>query len=102
MRWRVIQIAQLSNEFYHLMPRSGFEFERIPILDTSDEVQKEWKNVETLLELEIASKIMAGALYRIKGQSALKNDRNTVSVDTQWLTLSFVSSGLFVPGLTTS
>ena len=65
----VMQVAHLSNEFYQLMPRSGFEFERIPILDTSDAVQKEWKNVDTLLELEIASKIMAGALHRIKGQS---------------------------------
>jgi len=64
----VIQVAHLSNEFYQLMPRSGFEFERIPILDTSDAVQKEWKNVETLLELEVASKIMAGALYRVKGR----------------------------------
>jgi len=63
----VIQVAHLSNEFYHLMPRSGFEFERIPILDTSDDVQKEWRNVETLLELEVASKIMAAALHRIKG-----------------------------------
>ena len=67
-----IQVAELSNEFYHLLPRSGFEFERLPILDTSDAVQKEWKNVETLLELEIASKIMAGALHRIKGQSGLE------------------------------
>jgi len=53
------------------MPRSGFEFERLPILDTSNAVQTEWKNVDTLLELEIASKIMAGALYRIKGESPL-------------------------------
>ena len=67
----VIQVAHLSNEFYHLMPRSGFEFERLPILDTSNAVQTEWKNVDTLLELEIASKIMAGALYRIKGESPL-------------------------------
>jgi len=49
------------------VPRSGYEFERIPILDQPDYLKNEWKNVESLLELEMATKVMVGAQHRIKG-----------------------------------
>jgi len=59
------KVAHLSNEYYHLIPPSGYEFERIPILDDEEKLMEEWKSIETLLELEVAAKMMAGALHRI-------------------------------------
>ena len=49
------------------MPHSGYEYERIPILDDENLLKSEWKNVEMLLELEIGAKMMVGAQSRING-----------------------------------
>ena len=62
-----LKISNLTSEYYHLIPRDGFSVERITPLHTPDQVKDEWKHVETLLELERASKVLAGAQYRIKG-----------------------------------
>ena len=62
----LLQICRLSSEYYHLVPKSGYEYERLPPIDQKDSVEKELCHIDRLLELAVASKMLAGAQYRIK------------------------------------
>lgn len=62
-----LQIASLTNEFYHLVPVGGFEYEVIrPIRDRAV-LKEHLKLVTDLLDMEIASKILLGSQLRLKG-----------------------------------
>ena len=51
-----------------MVPKSGYEYERLPPLDNKDACDKELCHIDRLLELAVASKMLAGAQYRIKGE----------------------------------
>jgi hypothetical protein len=61
------KVSNLTSEYYHLIPQNGFAFERITPLDSEDAIGREWKHVSSLLELEVASKMLSGAQFRCKG-----------------------------------
>lgn len=65
----VMQIADLTSEYYHLVPRKGFEYERMQPICNPDLFRTEWSHLNSVMELEMASKILAGAQFRIKGAS---------------------------------
>ncbi len=60
-------MAELSNEYYHLVPQDGYSYERIAPLDDENNLQKEFKKIENLMELELAGRMLAGAQLKIKG-----------------------------------
>ncbi len=63
------QVVSLSNEYYHLIPKDGYAYERIEPLDTMEKLNTEWRHVDSLLEIELATRMLAGAQYRVKGQN---------------------------------
>uniref|UniRef100_G0ULU8 Poly [ADP-ribose] polymerase n=1 Tax=Trypanosoma congolense (strain IL3000) TaxID=1068625 RepID=G0ULU8_TRYCI len=53
------QLVDLSSQFYTLIPHS-FGMQRPPVIDTKEMVNQKKKMLETLNELEIASKLLGG------------------------------------------
>ncbi|GAB1609603.1 poly [ADP-ribose] polymerase tankyrase-like isoform X2 [Argonauta hians] len=60
------KIAKLSNEFYHLVPQKGFEYEKIRPIHVKNSLKNQMKIVENLLDYELASRILLGAQHRLK------------------------------------
>lgn len=66
---QLFQIASLTNEFYHLVPVGGFEYDVIrPIRDLSV-LKEHMRLVADLMDMEVASKILLGSQYRLKGEN---------------------------------
>ena len=64
-----LQCARLTSEYLYLVPQHGYEFEKVePILDLN-RLKKQWDTLNTLLEVEMASKVLAGAQLRANGLS---------------------------------
>ena len=64
-----MQCARLTSEFLYLVPQHGYEYEKVrPIVDM-ESLKQQYTNLNTLLEVEMASKVLAGAQYRAKGES---------------------------------
>ncbi|XP_025104527.1 LOW QUALITY PROTEIN: tankyrase-like protein [Pomacea canaliculata] len=65
------KIASLTNEFYHLVPVGGFEYDVIrPIRDLSV-LKEHMRLVADLMDMEVASKILLGSQYRLKEMNPL-------------------------------
>ncbi|XP_029642629.1 poly [ADP-ribose] polymerase tankyrase isoform X2 [Octopus sinensis] len=60
------KIAKLSNEYFHLIPLKGYEFEKIRPIYTKSSLKSQMKMVENLLDYELASRILLGAQQRLK------------------------------------
>ena len=71
------QIYALSNEYFHLVPQSGYIYEKVRPLDTMDELKEKWQHITALLELECASRIVAGAQHKCKGASQILYSHQT-------------------------
>ena len=65
------QIYKLSNEYFHLIPEEGYSYEKVAPIDDMNRLSEKWKNINTLLELECASRIIAAAQYRCKGTASV-------------------------------
>ena len=63
----LLQIAELSNTYYMLMPMANYTFERIPPLNETHDIERHLDALYNLTELADASKILLGAQYRSKG-----------------------------------
>ena len=65
------QIADLSNQYYRLLPQKGFEYERVEIMDNHDSLNQRKKNLELLSELEITTRFMLAAMNKKQGMLAV-------------------------------
>ena len=59
-----VKLTHLSTEYYYLMPKSGFDFTRLKILDSDYNIKNEENRVNHLLEFEVAERLLLGAMYR--------------------------------------
>ncbi len=64
----IFQVALLSSEYYHLVPKSGYAYEKIQPIDKSLILNRERGIVHNLLDYVMAAKMLAGAQYRLKGK----------------------------------
>ena len=62
----LVKICQLSSEYYHLVPKPGFEFERVTPIDSSCSLEEEKHRLNLLLEFETAKALLLGAMLRRK------------------------------------
>ncbi|ESO08808.1 hypothetical protein HELRODRAFT_190616 [Helobdella robusta] len=58
------KIAELSNNYYYILPKQGFEYEKLPILDNANKINTELGYIEELAELELASRFMVASMSR--------------------------------------
>ncbi|XP_041358942.1 poly [ADP-ribose] polymerase tankyrase-like [Gigantopelta aegis] len=58
------KIAALSSEYFQIIPQKSYAFERILPLDRVNEFKKQMTLVSNLLDFEVASKMLLGAMYR--------------------------------------
>ena len=49
------------------MPQHGYEFEKVQPILNMESLKKQWNALNTLLEVEMASKVLAGAQLRASG-----------------------------------
>ncbi len=63
----ITQMAKLSSEYYHLVPQSGYAYEKIRPIDRIAMWNQQSGVIQNLLEYEMIAKILAGAQHRIKG-----------------------------------
>ena len=56
--------CKLSNQYYCLVPTSGFEFEKVPPIDSEHVLNHEEKKLKYLQEFETAKSILLGAMLR--------------------------------------
>ena len=59
-------ICSLSTEYYYLVPKPGFEFERLTPVDSSSELATEKCRLNLLLEFETAKALLLGAMLKKK------------------------------------
>merc|ERR1712062_936904 len=62
----LVKICQLSSEYYYLVPKPGFEFERVTPIDSSSSLKEEKHRLDLLLEFETAKALVLGAMLRRK------------------------------------
>ncbi len=60
------EIFRLSSEYYHLMPKKGFEYVRLSPIDNDQIHRQELDRVNYTLDLESAERLLLGAQYRKK------------------------------------
>ena len=60
-------MAKLSNEYYHLIPKGGYAFERLRPLHQMHYLNSERSHLEDLLHVQLAGSMLAGAEFRLKG-----------------------------------
>ena len=57
------KLALLTTEYYYLMPKAGFDFDKINVFDNCN-IHEEEVRVNHLLEFEVAERLLLGAQYR--------------------------------------
>jgi predicted DNA-binding WGR domain protein len=57
-------LCRLSSEYYHIVPKPGFEFERVTPVDSSSELASEEHRLHLILEFEAAKAMVLGAMLR--------------------------------------
>jgi len=57
-------LMHIVSDYYHLMPKRGFEYTRLEPLDSMQKLNKEFDRVEKTLEFETAERILLGAQFR--------------------------------------
>ena len=58
------KIFQLNNEYYSLVPSSGFEYEKVQIIENEYRVKEEERRLKYLQEFGTAKSILLGAMLR--------------------------------------
>ena len=58
------EISELSSEYYYLLPKSGFEYTRLPVLDAPHLIEAEQKRVAYMLDLEATERLLLAAQFR--------------------------------------
>lgn len=61
------QILELSSRYYQLIPYTDFAFDKMEPLNKLEALKDAEKNMQNLVDLELANRILLGAQYRIKG-----------------------------------
>lgn len=61
------KVSDLTLEYYQLIPCEGFTLSAMQPLHTMENLQQAQRDVETLIELELAGKILLGAQYHHSG-----------------------------------
>jgi len=59
------QINEASSQYYELMPLAAYREFKPPPIDTQDQLNRQYMNIEDLLNIESASKILLGAQSRL-------------------------------------
>lgn len=57
------KLALLTTEYYYLMPKAGFDFDKVNVFDNGN-IHDEEVRVNHLLEFEVAERLLLGAQYR--------------------------------------
>ena len=60
----VQRIHVLSSEYYHLMPKRGYEYVKLEPIDSEHTLQAEMNRVKNTLEFEAAERLILAAQYR--------------------------------------
>ena len=58
------KICRLSSEYYFLVPKAGYEFEKVAPIDRTDLLDEEKKRLEYLLEFETSKSMILGAMLK--------------------------------------
>ncbi|CAH1779903.1 unnamed protein product [Owenia fusiformis] len=58
------KIADLSTDYYSLIPKQGFEYERLAPIDNLHKYSSEFALINNLLEFEVAERVLLGAQLR--------------------------------------
>ncbi len=61
---RVEEIYALSSEYYFKLPRGGFEYTRLQVLDKTHTLEQEKARVDFVLYLSATERLLLGAQYR--------------------------------------
>lgn len=64
-------IAKMSNEYFHLVPQAGYEYEKIRPIHDKRSLKNHLRKITNLLDYEMASRILLGAQYRLKEMNPL-------------------------------
>ena len=57
-------ICRLSSEYYFLVPKDGYEFEKVAPIDSEDSIEEEKKRLSYLVEFETSKSMILGAMLR--------------------------------------
>lgn len=63
----ILQLAKLTTDFYSLTPRQGYEHWKISPFTDTHQIKHEMRVLSNLLDLEVASKMMLAAQYKLNG-----------------------------------
>ena len=61
------KLADLSNEYYHILPKKDFLYEKVPILNNESAIKEELANLDLLFDIEIATRFMIAAMEKKEG-----------------------------------
>ena len=64
----ILQVADLSSEFFHLVPQDGYAYEKVEPVGDLDNNRRQMGMIHNLLEYEMLARVIAGAQYKIKGK----------------------------------
>ncbi|XP_078592750.1 poly [ADP-ribose] polymerase tankyrase-like isoform X2 [Branchiostoma floridae x Branchiostoma japonicum] len=65
------KVAELSNKYYQLIPPGGFSHEKIRALNDQRDIKREFDKLASLMDLEVASKVLVGAHHKREEVNAL-------------------------------
>ena len=70
----LVKICKLSSEYYHLVPKPDFEFEKASPIDSRTSLDAEKHRLDLLLEFETARGLLLGAMLRRKEVGPFRRD----------------------------
>lgn len=79
------KIQDLSSRFYELIPLKGYVNEIAPPISTTQMVKEKYNTLTSLIDIEKASKILLGALYRQDEMHPSDYLFKALNVDLQYL-----------------
>ena len=98
-----LQAVKLSNEVYQLVPLSGYAYETIRVITSKEELEELSTRLINLAEMELASRVTAGAMFRQKEMhpaeyiyrsiGATLRLMNPDEIETQYL-LKYIKTGM--------
>lgn len=57
-------MSELSSDYFQLIPQKNFVYEKLRPLDREDDYKKQVKLITNLLDFEVSTKMMLGAMFR--------------------------------------
>ena len=61
------KVSELSSDYFQLIPQKNFVYEQLRPLDTSESYRGQVRLLTNLLDFEVTTKMMLGAMYRKSG-----------------------------------